>query len=516
MPARHSLQAGGRRIAAFFFLLAAATGAAPATGQFTSTVNVDLITVEVVVTDRAGGFVRGLRPVDFRVLEDGKEQAISHFQEVGAAVTGDGAVAPTAVGRELLVFLDLYHSYFEGPTVAARVIGRLRAELPELAATGTRIAVASYDGTLTVHMAPTVDSGSIGQALDQAAETVVRPVEPEAGTARQGASQLEERVGWMEDALEAAMRAMPRSGARRVVLAVTPGRNAYSEMAAKGPSCTSLDCLSQKASWLATYGSMEKMGLLARTSHVATELGFTLFTLDPSDLSLTRESKERRWSLREAATATGGTARVHGDVTGAIADVAARTTAYYALAYPAELPGDGLFHEIRVEVPSRPELTLTFRKRYVDRPDEDRRTAALLSELLAGTGGEPLGAAITAGAASRRTGLIGGIVRLAVVPIKIRIPLSHVTLLPEGETARGSVFLVAYATERWAQRSAVHKQAIPIEVPVADLARARTGFWNYTFDLQVEASSPSLHIGVADATSGASSTAQLPLAQPGE
>ena len=495
------------------FLLAVAAGLDPAAAQFRSTDRVDLISVEVGVTDPEGRFISGLHAADFRVLEDGVEQAVTHFEEVGAAATGDGSAPPAAIGRDLLVFIDVYHS---GPVDSKRILDRLRAALPDLAATGVRTSIASYDGTLTIHTPPTAERDRIAQALDRVAANMVRPIEPpaEASHPRQLASLLEERIGWFEDSLEAAMRAMPRSGVRRVALVVTPGRTFRNELEKRPHACTTLECLSRKASWLAAYGAMEQMGVLSRASHVATELGFTLFAVDASDLSVEDEAKERRWSLRRATTLTGGTARLHGDVAGAIADVAKRTTAYYVVAYEADTPGDGRFHTILVDVPTRPDLTLTFRSRYVDRPDEDRRAAALLSELLAGTGAEQLGAAITTGPASRRTALLGGVASLARVPIVIRVPLARVTLLPEGETARGSVFLVAYASEQWAQRSAVHRRAIPIELPVADLSRARAGYWKYTFEMEVEASSPSLHVGVADAISGASTTADLPLAAP--
>ena len=42
-------------------------------------VEVDVVQVTAVVTDGAGRFVRGLTPVDFTVLDDGRAQPISHF-----------------------------------------------------------------------------------------------------------------------------------------------------------------------------------------------------------------------------------------------------------------------------------------------------------------------------------------------------------------------------------------------------------------------------------------------------
>jgi hypothetical protein len=44
-------------------------------------VKAELVQIDVVVTDRKGEPVRGLRPEDFEVLEDGKRQRVTHFKD---------------------------------------------------------------------------------------------------------------------------------------------------------------------------------------------------------------------------------------------------------------------------------------------------------------------------------------------------------------------------------------------------------------------------------------------------
>jgi Ca-activated chloride channel family protein len=46
---------------------------------YTEAVDVDVVQISAVVTDSRGRFVRGLTSADFRVLEDGKPQMITHF-----------------------------------------------------------------------------------------------------------------------------------------------------------------------------------------------------------------------------------------------------------------------------------------------------------------------------------------------------------------------------------------------------------------------------------------------------
>ncbi len=52
-------------------------------------VEVDLVVLNVAVTDRRGNYIRGLKPDDFRVLEDGVSQDLAAF--------GEGSAAPTKV-----------------------------------------------------------------------------------------------------------------------------------------------------------------------------------------------------------------------------------------------------------------------------------------------------------------------------------------------------------------------------------------------------------------------------------
>jgi VWFA-related protein len=55
-------------------------------------VTVDLVQLDAVVTDSQGRRVTGLKPEDFRILEDGKPQKITHFSYVaGTAIAGGPA-----------------------------------------------------------------------------------------------------------------------------------------------------------------------------------------------------------------------------------------------------------------------------------------------------------------------------------------------------------------------------------------------------------------------------------------
>ena len=56
--------------------------APPSEGAITlPPVGAELVQIDVVVTERDGEVVRGLRAEDFEVLEDGKRQRVTHFRD---------------------------------------------------------------------------------------------------------------------------------------------------------------------------------------------------------------------------------------------------------------------------------------------------------------------------------------------------------------------------------------------------------------------------------------------------
>ena len=72
----------------------------PDNGDFTLSVDVNMVLVETTVRDSKGRTVEGLKPEDFHVFEDGVEQRISYFSRdelplaVALVVDGSGSIAP--------------------------------------------------------------------------------------------------------------------------------------------------------------------------------------------------------------------------------------------------------------------------------------------------------------------------------------------------------------------------------------------------------------------------------------
>jgi len=93
----------------------------PAAPQVGETIEVSIVNLDVVVTDKRGNRVHGLTRDDFTIVEDGKPQAITNFAEYGADVTravqttpGSAVLPAPAVAeappqkRTIVVFVDRF------------------------------------------------------------------------------------------------------------------------------------------------------------------------------------------------------------------------------------------------------------------------------------------------------------------------------------------------------------------------------------------------------------------------
>ena len=119
---------------------------------FGEVLDVRVVNVEVVVTDKDGERVRGLDATDFRLKVDGKEVPIDYFSEIvggevvaraGGAVKEVPSLLPgQPVGTSYLVFID---DYFTIARDRDRVLERLEQQAAALQPED-RMAVVAFDG----------------------------------------------------------------------------------------------------------------------------------------------------------------------------------------------------------------------------------------------------------------------------------------------------------------------------------------------------------------------------------
>ena len=171
-----------RILAALILLAAVAVTAAPASAQqddlpavFSEVIDVRVVNIEVVVTDRQGNRIHGLKASDFELLVDGEPVPISYFTEIeeGLAQETEGsdvAAVPDLdanepVGTSFLLFID---DFFSIARDRNRVLDRLEQDLAELGP-ADRVAAVSFDGkSVTMLTSWTNSPSQLADALQRA------------------------------------------------------------------------------------------------------------------------------------------------------------------------------------------------------------------------------------------------------------------------------------------------------------------------------------------------------------
>src|SRR5262245_11648471 len=144
---------------------------------FADQIDVRVVNVEVVVTDRQGNRITGLQPGDFRILVDRKPVAVEYFTEVreGEAIASSGAPGASnrlpgmetggPVGTNYLVFIDDLFSIAAQRDV---VLAGLERDLSRLGPQD-RVAVVAWDGRRLTRLVEWSPSGpALAAAIRQA------------------------------------------------------------------------------------------------------------------------------------------------------------------------------------------------------------------------------------------------------------------------------------------------------------------------------------------------------------
>ncbi|HVS12374.1 MAG TPA: VWA domain-containing protein [Thermoanaerobaculia bacterium] len=176
-------------LAGVVLLVATTVPAQPPSGEqdtspaqtFGETVEVNLVNVEVWVTDRDGQPVSGLRADDFELREDGEAVEIRYFAEVGGAtlIPAEGAAGPEAESR-VAAYADPAHLilYFDQlnlqPVGRQRLIDDVRALLDSGRVPAERVLILRQDTDLFTEAPFGSSALELGAALDRIAASTVR------------------------------------------------------------------------------------------------------------------------------------------------------------------------------------------------------------------------------------------------------------------------------------------------------------------------------------------------------
>ena len=123
-----------------------------------ATIDVAIVNIDAVVTDREGNRVRGLTAADFEVYENGKPQPITNFSEFDLPALP----AEARPSRKIVIFVDNFTLDFFN---RRRVFQALREFLRQNVAPGDEVMVVNWNRRLRIEVPPTDDVARVEERL---------------------------------------------------------------------------------------------------------------------------------------------------------------------------------------------------------------------------------------------------------------------------------------------------------------------------------------------------------------
>jgi len=459
-------------------VLLAAVGPAAAQQQpqqqtpsvFGEQIDVRVVNVEVVVTDKQGNRVADLKPGDFRLKVDGKVVPVEYFNEVRggqaialaesagggeSAVRGLPSLAPgTPVGTSYLVFIDNFFS------VAPRrddVLRNLKDQLSRLGPED-RMAIVAYNGG-GVEMLSSWSNSSrqLGQAIERAigerAQGVTRLAELrsfegsrrltgqtiEPGPRAAFAQRLDiEELEFADRLAAQTERAVSAAASTLRGFASPPGRKVMLLLSGGWPF-SPVDYVVNNPNRPILDRDVPRGDVIFRPLvDTANRLGYTVYPVDvpgvesgvtdaslasPSASGLNIREQEHQASLQFVANQTGGQALLNSQSAQLLPTVEADTRSYYWLGFTPTWQGNDKRHRVAVDV-TRPGFKVRSREDFLDLSRKAETSMIVESAMLFGGSPDSLPMAVQVG----KPVPVGR--REMDLPIALAIPVDAVTFVP--------------------------------------------------------------------------------------
>jgi VWFA-related protein len=518
-----------RKLLAVVFFTAF-TITAQETPRLRETVEVSIVNVDVIVTDRKGNRVHGLSQDDFEILENGKPQPVSNFAEYtsddpDARVGVAGGVQPAGAQQEKRTFLIFFEKTQLTGFAADAIAEALKKTIAEVIRPGDSVSVVYWSRHDIEHFDAGDDPAKIAEAigfLNRKAKTI--HLNERDQFLQETAAQRDLRSGMQSNGRRG--QSAPALEASELNLNLTM-QMAYHEMvqrvAAINASINSIAGVDGKKILLLAprrlgevagaefvfHGGAMTIPQQLRTMYRTTELirsivdnanaaGITIYPIYPEGLEgaggvadqLTYGNETL--SLAGIAEETGGlSAAGEKGIVNLLPRIATDATNYYSLAYRVRSDGTDRARDVAVKV-RNPEFTVRARKQFVEKSDDTRMRDRLRATLFRANEDTDIDIAVLTGKAkkSRRT---------YTVPVEVKIPVAQLTMLQQGADKHAGSFSVyiGVATEL-NELSDVTQKTQPFEVTAAQLDKALASHFTYEMDVQVNGASKYLAVGVFD------------------
>jgi VWFA-related protein len=517
---------------------------------FVDQVNVNVVNVDVYVTDKKGNRITDLTPDDFELTENGRPVAISNFYKVeggrrlelapGPAVAeGAGPAEPRFEAIEptleeppeeqrlhLVVYIDNWNLR---PFNRNRVLGDVRRFLIEKLGKDDRVMLVTYDRSFKVEQPFTSDLRAVARATfdiekrvaggvnrDSERNQMIQLIDDSQGEF-EALSHARSYAQSVENDLTFTLRALKELTES---LAGLPGRKAILYVSDGLPQVAGQDlflAVDEKFG-SASNGAMAAFNFdfhreYTRLAAEANANGVTFYPLDarglepPSANSAEFRGTDIRGAadrhripnlqtpLRYLAEETGGFAIVNTNSPFPFLErMAADFDSFYSLGYTPAHYGDGRYYNLKVKVkpPKGKGLIVRHREGYRDLSTETRMSDGTMAALNYDVTDNPLGVKLEFEDEQKRDD------GFYLLPVQVRIPIGNVAMIPRETTHEGRVKVYVGALDDRGRSSPVQQMMVPISIPNDEIDFAKTQEYVYTVTLLMRAGSQRVAVGVRD------------------
>jgi VWFA-related protein len=526
-------------------------------GLFADSVRVEVVNVDVFVTDKQGRPVAGLGREEFELLVDGQPVEISNFylSEAGpegsraasepppaedAAVTPPAArqAAPPPADQQLLLVIYIDNANLR-PVTRNKAFRYLRLFMLRPFGPDDRFMVVSYDRSLNERQPLTDDPRAVVSTLVEMedltgfrlqADRERRDILSEiydatgpgevSGLASLYAESVFHDLNDSIDALKRLVDSLAGLPGRKAVLyvsdgvAMRAGADVFTAMAERfGQPQEEMRALNYDASrrfeTLASQANANRTVIYSVDASGLRPHGNADVTVYRAGRGGNVESTHvanLQDPLFLMANETGGQVIANTNMYQPLLErIGEDFRSYYSLGFVSQTVGSGRYHTIEVKVPGRSGISVRHREGYRDKPVEQRMTESVQAALRFGVEHNPLGVSLEFGERIREDR------KLYAVPMTVRIPMSKLVFFPVEQSHRSQLKLFISARSEGGETSAVEQVPYPIVIPSAQMERALASEYHLRHTLKMRPGKQLLAVGVRDELGAVSSIVLRPL-----
>jgi len=511
--------------------------------KLSETIDVKVINVDVVVTDRKGNPITGLTKDDFELFENGQPKLISNFYEVQGKRATNISIIPAGeekpvvtlpaeevtenLRRRIIFYID---NLSLQPFNRNRVFKDMKEFAKNVIRPGDEAMVATFNRSMKIRVNFTRDPVQIHQTLDViAGESALgvankserRDVEKRiqdadnyseaVAAARQYGQSVEHDLRTSVESLKALMTTLAGVEGKKVLVLTTegfqiqPGREMF----------YLVDEISREKGWPAggtmlegmTFNSSSTIQMLAKTANAN---GITMYTLHAGGLAAANDGNmadrdrpipfavtqaavsNSTESLQVLAEMTGGLASINtNNFAGAFKNIMRDLDSYYSLGYRAGTERVDRQRSLDVRVKGKRGYNVRSRQSFVEKSTFAEMSDRVIANLLYRSKANDLNVRVKINTPVPADDLFR-------VPVEIQIPMESLTLLPQGESYLGGFTIYVAVANKDGDMSDVAQKQQQIRVPQADMAKIKGKYYTYVLDLLMERGVNRVSIGVVD------------------